>query len=464
MEDIKELHELGDAIIHRLNIPQGTRHYFNDKLVERTAQELGLALDPETLKILQERLRDPGVPLRDPGRKVLKAFQEIQEESKIPQWIDKFVDEKEIEPELITPSIKKGMTDFFLERGVKIREIRPTKQNWLRFEDQVADAFHYAYQLDTGKADPVDGAFTGGAVDTWNFTVDIFDDVGQQEILPTNIRASGALFYIYYLGERMGIFNLVDVLVLDWAAGRIDVVDGEGVRKLYRYWKLREQRMTVQERMMVYRRILNLGDGEVLSRMTINEHFPNLWQNLMAEVAEYIDKYEISKGDRFSSPVSTKSIELAARDLAYNLTEYTTGMVHMQVREMYAQLQRAIEILRDDQVLAHFGGTRRKTLFKVIETLAKQEYRNAPNIAAIRTLAIEGYKVMAAIADNYHAIEAAVDQIVKSGESWIIAASAEEESGFINKSAISDTEEDEFDTFEDEDEKFEEFESDDEDF
>lgn len=450
---------LSDEVLRRLNQENGPREIFENKLVEETAKKLGLNVDEQIgtkkkLELLQEYLHGSKLLISNPGPVILKTFQAIQTENHIPAWIDKFKDKNEIEDDRFTPSIETGMKDFLLRRGVRLREEGVSDKAYEKYGDQLADAFHYAYQREIGGYDPVDSALTGGAVDTWDFTVDTFEDVGQQEVLSTNILAAGALLYIYYLGERMGIFNLVDVLVLNWATGLIDVVEGEGVKKLYRYWKLREQRMTTQERMMVYRRVLNLGNGEVLSRMTINEHFPNLWRNVMTEVAEYIDKKERSKSDPYYSPVSITGIELAAKDLAYNLTEYTTGMVHMQIREMYAQLQRAIEILRDEQVLSHFGGTRRKTLSKVIETLSKQEYQKSPNIAAVRTLAVEGYKILQAIADNSQALEAAISTIVDSGEAWVIAASAEEESDFMEGDTREETDQDDFDSFEDEDDDF----------
>jgi len=169
---------------------------------------------------------------------------------------------------------------------------------------------------------------------------------------------------------------------------------------MYRYWKLRDQRPSAEERGMVYRRVLNKGDTDVLDRMVVNEEFPNLWHNLMAEVADYIDKTEkVMTGTTESSPVSRARIYQATRDLQYNLTEYCTGMAHIQARELYAQLQECVDLLRDPEILAYFGGNRRKSLWTVIEKLSKQEFGASPNIAALRSLAVDGNTIFRFIAD-----------------------------------------------------------------
>lgn len=151
---------------------------------------------------------------------------------------------------------------------------------------------------------------------------------------------------------------------------------------------------------MVYRRVLNKGNVDVLERMVVNEAFPNLWHNLMAEVADYIDKTEkVTNGTSESSPVSRSRIFQAVKDLQYNLTEYCTGMAHIQARELYAQLQECVDLLRDPEILAYFGGNRRKSLWTVIEKLSKQEFGASPNIAALRSLAVDGNTLFRFIAD-----------------------------------------------------------------
>ncbi|WLQ15880.1 hypothetical protein O5O45_08130 [Hahella aquimaris] len=383
---------------------------------------------------------------------VLKLINSVNEQGQLPALLEIYIESNEIEKSRFTPEVKAAMIDYLLDRGVQIDDIDKLKKGG--YDEHFALAYDYALSTAGGEEDPLDAARRKGGgrgFGQWDFTVDHFDDVEEQGVVKENILAAGALDYIFEFGERLGVFRLVDALVLNWAAGSIDVVEGPAAARLYRYWKLREERASLDERGMVYRRVLNKGSTEVLSRMVVNEPFPLLWRNLMAEVAEYIDKTEkVDDGAGEFSPVSRSRIYQATRELQYNLTEYCTGMAHVQAREFYAQLQECFEILKDDEIMSYFGGNRRKSLWTVIEKLSKEEFGASPNIAAHRSLAVDGNRIFQWIA-NYN--EAAVRQ-----EDFIAFLQAAE-SYILNFTSASDQEIDEYaeeDDFEfaDEDDDF----------
>ena len=332
---------------------------------------------------------------------VLKIIDQVNETAQLPVFVDMYIEKSGIDESRFTPEVRAAMVDYLRERGAEFESIDAVTRR--EYDELFALAYENAITRKAGRDDPIDAAHQpgGGAIGSgWDFSVDLFDDVEQQGVVRDNILAAGAIDYIYELGEHMGVFRLVDALVLNWASGSIDVVEGDVVSRLYRYWKLRDQRMSSEERGMVYRRVLNKGETDVLDRMVVNEEFPNLWHNLMAEVADYIDKTEkVNLGTSESSPVSRARIFQATRDLQYNLTEYCTGMAHIQARELYAQLQECVEVLRDPEVLAYFGGNRRKSLWTVIEKMSKQEFGSGPNIAALRSLAVDGNILFRFVAD-----------------------------------------------------------------
>jgi len=333
---------------------------------------------------------------------VLRFINELNQQALLPVIVDIYVDERsDVDKARFTEEVRLAMIEYLLERGAKFDDPARAKQG--QYDDLCALAYEHAIARKAGRDDPIDAARQpgGGAAGTaWDFSVDRFEEVEQQGVVRDNILAAGAIDYIFELGEHMGVFRLVDALVLNWASGSIDVVEGDVVSRLYRYWKLRDERPSPEERGMLYRRVLNKGGTEVLERMVVNEEFPNLWHNLMSEVADYIDKTEkVDQGASESSPVSRARIYQATRDLQYNLTEYCTGMAHIQARELYAQLQECVELLRDPEVLAYFGGNRRKSLWTVIEKLSKQEFGAGPNIAALRSLAVDGNAIFKFIAD-----------------------------------------------------------------
>lgn len=327
---------------------------------------------------------------------ILKLIDNLNDFDQLPALLDIYVERSGIEEERFTEAVRYEMIDYLIDRGVDFTS--NTALDDLKkggYDEHFALAYEHAVRRTRGGDDPIDAARQPGGgragETTWDFSVDTFDDIQSQGVVRDNIRAAGAIDYIYELGERMGVFKLVDALALNWVSGSIDVVDGPAVSRMYRYWKLREERPSAEERGMLYRRVLNKGETAVLSRMVVNEDFPNLWHKLMSEVADYIDKSErVREGSSEMSPVSRARIYQATRDLQYNLTEYCTGMAHIQAREIHAQLQECFDILREPDILAFFGGNRRKSMWTVIEQLSKQEFGRSPNISAMRSLAVDG--------------------------------------------------------------------------
>ena len=360
---------------------------------------------------------------------VLSIIDSVNKKGVLPNLLEYFIEHRsDFAKERYTDSVRTAMIDYLLDRGFRVKDPAKIDEDFDagRYDEEFSLAFEHALSVANGEQDPIDSAWRrpgSSNVGQWDFTVDDFSEIEEQGIVADNILAAGALDYIYELGEGLGVFRLVDALVLNWSAGSIDVVDGEAASRLYRYWKLRDSRATEAERGMVYRRVLNKGNGEVLSRMVVNESFAGLWRNLMAEVADYIDKTErVDSGVGEDSPVSRSRIYQATRDLQYNLTEYCNGMAHVQVREFYAQLQECFEILKDPEIIAYFGGNRRKTLWTVIEKLSKEEFGASPNIAAQRSIAVNGNKVFQWIANfNESGVrQEAFEQFLFATEDYIL--------------------------------------------
>ncbi|NES66081.1 MAG: hypothetical protein F6K24_12865 [Okeania sp. SIO2D1] len=106
-------------------------------------------------------------------------------------------------------------------------------------------------------------------------------------------------------------------------------------------------------------------------------------------------------------------------------------MAHLQVTEDYAHLQEAIDLVKMEEIINHFGG-RRKSLWNVIESVAKQDLGVTVQTSVMRDLAVEGNKVYQWVADFNEAIvrEEEFKNFLKAGEAWIIAqASLEEPNG-----------------------------------
>jgi hypothetical protein len=397
-------------------------------LLEGALQKRGVQLHDAVKKQIRRDLRSVDIPARSSQaeRVIYGVVEPWREKGLIGIAIEQYATRKEIDPSRLTIPVRRKMIDFLVGLGV-------TFENAQGYDEQGVDDGDYdeyfalAYQRaaaagDGSSSDPIDAVHQKGAVVDWDFTVDPFDTVEEQGVIPQNILAAGALDYIYNLGERLGVFRLADAVVLRWGSGSIDLDPGETPAKLYRYWKLRSERTSPEERAMLYTRILNKGGGEMLEGMMANEAFPELWGGLMTAVAEYISRVEEKKTEEQS--VSRQRIYQATKQLQYNLTEFTTGMAQMQISEMYHHLQEARQILEDPQVMDYFGSGRRKTIWTVIERASKEWFEYSPNIAAIRDAAVQGNKVFQWIAnfDQSTVSEGDFQEFKDAAEAWILAS------------------------------------------
>ena len=200
--------------------------------------------------------------------------------------------------------------------------------------------------------DPISNLYSNSYDSEWDYMVDTFETIEEQGVDKENIYAAAALFYIKTLGDDLGIFRIADAIILAWTQGRLDIPQGETSSRLYRYYKLREERTSLEERSMFYKQVLNIGDAEMLDNMVSNEEFSQLWELLMEEVVRYIEKYESADSPDY---ISKTPVYQSLKDIQYNLTTRTSGMVKAMTREMYAHLQSAIEILREQTVVDQLG-------------------------------------------------------------------------------------------------------------
>lgn len=414
---------LANFVVRKLD--EGPRRALATYLVDAVVSRLGLAPSDATKERIVDRLT-PTDLLSDSARTeetVSRMVSELRAVGSLPAALEAYIGISGIRAARFTAPVKRAMLAYLQRMGVD-PNIDPNQVG--DYDELFVLAYNHAIQNgDTEGTDPIDAIRQRGAVTDWNFEVDTFESVEEQGIITENILAAGALDYVYELGERMGIFKLADAVVHRWASGQIDLQAGDTTAKMYRYWKLRAERMQDTERAMLYKRVLNIGDGELLSGSVANEQFPVLWGNLMEKVTDYITRSEERASDE--SGVSRTPIYQATKQLQYNLTEYMTGMAHLQVTEMYRQMQEAKALLEDSQVVDYFGNGRRRSLWTVIERGHKELLGEAINISAVRTTAVDGNRVFKWIAnfDQGSVTEAEFEEFLTAAESWIIAQSME---------------------------------------
>ena len=427
--DSSDLQGLYHAV--RRYVEQEPRKYFLARLLTEVlnAKHIHLEGEKKQWHILDELTLQRGIPIRlgqvEPA--VRGILDVIYKQGDLPHYLDEYIKKGEIETHNFTSDIKQAMIDYLVNLDLNIKSEEEFNKG--AYDEYFALAYSGALKRRNVTDDPIDVARTKDDHQDWDFSVHAFDSNEEQGIIPANIKAAGVLDYVYYIGEGMRVFDVTNALVLRWASGSLDIPEGEAAAGLYRFHKLRHERSTPEERAMLYKRVLNRGNGQLLSSMMPNEAFPRYWHTLMSEVTQYIRRSEgMRRGD---NQPSRSQLYQAVENLQYNLTDYMTGMSHLQVTEDYAHLQEAIKILKAKEIINHFGG-RRRNLWDVIERIAKEDLHTTVQTNVMRTLAVDGDKVYKWIADFNEATvrEEEFKAFLQAAESWIIAqASLQEPDG-----------------------------------
>jgi hypothetical protein len=421
-----------DAWAKRKLIDLASQAATRDRLIQ-LFKDSGAPIDASTLDATLDRL-----------------YQQVLQEGRVPEWVKEYLN-KEVAlkdrfgAKVFNGDISGGMIRYLIESEVFPKEGDPgydPAQITLdvksgEYDEFLGPAYQEARRRRNSTGDPIEVFRTKGVAADWNYQVDYFETAEEQGILPDNIRRAGAIDYVYWLGDVLGAYRIADAIVLGYGRGQVDIASASTSTKLYRYLKLREERSSIEERFMLYKRVLNRGDGRVLQGVIVNEQFPVLWHRLMSEIARFIEKSEEAKDS--VDQVSATRIVQAVTDLQYNLTDYSTGLADMQIKEMYGHLQDAFEIAGDSEILDHFAGGRRKNVWTVFERVAREQLEVSLNVSALRTVAVEGNRIFNFVADfqpserlspfrrsrgdlggNFERLGLA--ELVESAERWIVAA------------------------------------------
>lgn len=292
-----------------------------------------------------------------------------------------------------------------------------------KYDEYLALAYTSALKEVTKSDDPVTNVYQNGSAYSFNYVVDYFETADEQGIDVENILAAGTLYYIKTLADDLGILRVADAVLMRWTQGMLDIPQGSTATKLYSYYKLRDEYTTAEERSMFYKIVLNAGNGKVLDEMAVNHDFTSLWDTLMTEAVKYIDKYE-QKDSNFSV-VSKSAIFQAIKELQYNLTTFSSGMVKAILPEMYKQFEKAVAIIDDDNVKAQLGWGYRRSMWNVIERVSQEEFGYKPNVSSMRTAAVSGHKIFSTIAsfDEGLMSDNAFQDFIQNIETFIIAQS-----------------------------------------
>lgn len=409
-------------------------------------------IDDSIKNILLEEIISADIPITagQPAAKIMNIFNKVMKEGPLRMFVQKYLEKGEVSSEKVTDKLVSSMVSYLKRMNIVIPSEVGKAINNGSYDEYFALALDYAYNVESGGEDPIDQIRNKGSESSWDFSVNTFEEIEEQGVTPKNILAAGALYYVYVLGEQLNMFKLANSLILKWANGQIDITDAATESKLYRFYKLNEERASTEERGMLYKRVLNLGEANLLSGTVVNIQFSRLWKKLMTEVVDYITKTETSSNKTF---VSKLSLYQVIKEIQYNLTSHMTGMAHIQVTEMYNHLQEAIDIMSDNHITQQVAQGRTKNLWSVVDLLHQDVFGTSANITAYKTAAVQGYNLIKMISEFNESLisETEFNNLILTAESYILALGEE---GTVEP--VERVEEDEFAEIEDEFENWDE--------
>lgn len=406
------------ALVHAKEVQE----YLNEVMAEAFFKQNRLDKDDIPLEAFKEMAADSIIPFtaNQPAAYLENMLNKLMKFGALPALVDKYLLKGEIDPAQFTIDIKQKMIEHLYKMGVKITEAEVETSRG-KYDEYLALAYSHARKLSGGVNDPLKNLFSDVAVDTFDYKVDYFETIEEQSIDRAHILGAAVLFYTKVLSDDMGLLRIADAIIMAWTQGKLDIPHGETATKLYRYYKLRKERMTAEERSMFYKIVFNTGSAEVLENSVVNSDFPKLWNSLMQETVKYIQKYEASENaDEFVSKVG---IYNSIKNLQYNISVFMTGMIKSLLPEMYAQLQSAIDIVKQPEVVSQLGQGYHRNMWKVVERIGAEVFNSVPNVSALKTIAIKGHSIFSAIAgfDEAQFTDETFRKFITDVEEFIVA-------------------------------------------
>lgn len=439
--DAKDVEGIRPAVL--LAVGDEPRYFFYEELLKEFRSSNRLSIDGESLlyRRFLKALIARGVPLTaDKTTPAMKAiFEEVRAEGDLRFFVDSFANRGELDITRFTPGVRQSMVDYL--ESIGLRRIIDDKFQSGGYDEYFAQAYHQAIFGRNGEGAtqpiPVPPA-------SQEFRLPTYEFLDEQGVVPESIHAAATLYQMYFIGDKLGLFEIPNMLLLRRAHGTLDLPSGPGSQLLQQYKRLQRNNDDVpaEDRMLLYKRVFDMGGGNILEGTAVNPEFLEIWDTLAREVTNFITRDEIS--DAGEDRISRAAIEEAIQNLQSNLSFYAAD-IDEDVRVMQEQYLLAEKVLRDQQVMASIGLVRRQTLQAAIEKLSAEDGGAAPMVKKLFKLGTKGQEILHFIASyDSSTPEEEFRRFIRLMEAWIVARGSLKDEDLEPSEAEAD-EEDEFD-------------------
>jgi hypothetical protein len=250
-----------------------------------------------------------------------------------------------------------------------------------------------------------------------------------EAVIPTQIRWTAELYYIYQ-HDRMGVFQVVDVLLKLFHEGRMRVQRGPGARALYLLEKRKPLRYTRVSREIAYRRAFNYGQAPLSEAAAANREFHRSFVAWISSIAQYWRDLligEVIRGGQLINQrpfASQATVQRLGADLRWAIDRTTYGNIVVLAMETLDYLNTILRLLESPDILKAFDAN---TKWDVIEIVSQRHLGGIRDITRRARLADAGRKLLQFLADNpmrtqdHTSFQAEISPFGQVAEEWLAA-------------------------------------------
>lgn len=221
--------------------------------------------------------------------------------------------------------------------------------------------------------------------------------------------------------EPAGIIVSADSLASLSATGALDV-DLRGAEPLVAaWWRHRQQRMSADERNAFFSRLFGAANGPASADGGPNQRF----EDRMLELCEALSRIDQAGAvEAYGGTMGQVRVRVAARALAHNLGDASTGIAAFVAGEVIATLKDAFAILGHNDVRAAFHA---RDLWDVVRAIARLSRARLPDADPFLRRGKAGMMLLAWVADSLDAVLGSGplvqpgDPVIGSAVDWLQA-------------------------------------------
>ena len=252
------------------------------------------------------------------------------------------------------------------------------------------------------------GAIEGAPLSSAEISLPEWDDSADQVAQRENLLGAQAVAFAASCDD-MNMPQVVEKCVDLFRLGLLPISRGTAGDYLYSYLKKAGERMTLGERLDLYRQVLGRNEGD--PNTPSNVEFKELWLRFIAAVSQFGRQLSVDRMMRSNSPISVsqEQVRKAGRDLAANLSVHSFGIVRFAAAELQQTILEYRDLLSDPELRACFGA---RDMWQVMDQVNANYLGGPRNTHRHRTQARSAAVVIRWLANHHERLSGRYGEVI----------------------------------------------------